>query len=592
MLESHVAGTKVDPVLVSVLQRRLKSIAGEISQALLRASRSPLQNQARDMGSGLMDARGGMLEQDEFRALFCFAIPRGCQHVVRFYGDDVAPGDVILHNDVFAGGQQLSDTGIYIPIFDGEQLVAWAATKGHQLDLGGPVPSSCNPLATEYYQEGLRIPPVKIYEKNVFKRDVWNLIFSNMRLREIIEPDMRAQIGACMLGQRRVQALVARYGHAAFFELVEAIYDSAERMMRKEIQAIPDGTYTGETHITFDGIHEDRTYTIRVTVTVDGDEMLLDYTGTSPQAEAYTNAPLSSSISAALNVVFMLVSPQVPHNEGSLRPVHFNIPEGCMLNPRPPAATFYGNFTSAPHADAIFRAFAPALPQRVTAGWAKCHAWRITGWDPRRGRRYGDILFVAFKGGAGASDGLDGFSNAAPIYSVSTLTQDYELFELQDPHFLIHHEYEVDTGGPGRWRGGLGNTTSWRFDGRDGVAIVQGEDEGGYGVFGGRDGVPNRSRLIYPDGTTHATRCKEIIKDPLPPGTIVEQHSGGGGGFGDPLERAPEAVLEDVLDEFVSVEAAHRDYGVVIDPAALEIDYAATEALRESRRVGGAGNGL
>ena len=582
MHESQSTELRVDPVRVSVLQRRLKSIAGEISQALLRASRSPLQNQARDMGSGLMDAQGGMLEQDEFRALFCFAMPVGCQHVVRYYGDDIHPGDIILHNDVFEGCLQLSDAGIYVPIFDGDHLVAWAGTKGHQLDIGGPVPSSCNPKATEYYQEGLRIPPVKIYEKGIFKRDVWNMIFSNVRLREIVEPDMRAQIGACTLGQRRVQALVARYGRQVFLELVRALYDSTERMMRKEIQAIPDGVYTGESRIAFDGIHDDRTYTIRVTVTVDGDELALDYTGTSPQAEAYINAPLASSMAAALTVISMLVSPQVPHNEGALRPIRFRLPEGTILNPRPPAATFYGNFMFAVHADAVFRAFARALPERVTAGWAKCHAWRITGWDPRRDRGYGDILFLAFKGGAGASHGMDGFSNASPIYSVSTLTQDYELFELQNPHFLIRHEYATDSGGPGRWRGGVGNTTLWRFDGEQGIAIVQGEDEGGTGLFGGRDGVPNRSRLIYPEGKTHVPRCKEIIEKPLPPGTIFEQYSGGGGGYGDPLERAAEAVWDDVCDEFVSIESACRDYGVVIDPTTLGLDCAASEALRKS----------
>jgi N-methylhydantoinase B len=578
--------TQVDGVAVSVFQRRLKALAAEMSQSVLWTTRSPLQNQAHDFGTGIMDARGGMLEQDEFRALFAFAMPYAVQDVARFFGDDVHPGDVILHNDVFGGNLQLSDAGIVLPIFHEERLIAWASSRGHWSDIGGPVPSSCNPAARDYYQEGLRFPPVKVYDRGVFRYDVWNLVFSNVRLREVTEPDLRAQLGACVVAQRGVEALVREIGPERFEALSAALYDSAEAMMRAEIAAMPDGVYRGEGHF-FDPIEKGRIHTVRVTITDDGDELTHDYTGTDPQTDTYCNSPYASSVGGAATVLFMLVDPEMPHNEGVLRPVHMIFPEGSLLNPRPPAATFYGNFMTVQHADAIMSALADAMPERVTAGWGRPMAPRVTGWDPRRNRAYHDIMFLLHKGGGGAGHGHDGHHNIAPIFGVSTMTQDYEMHELQNPHFLLQHEYATDTCGPGRWRGGAGIEARCRVDGERVTTVIQSEVGRAYGAFGGKPGGQNRFEIHYPDGSSYVPSAKESIPGVLPPGSVFHQISGGGGGFGDPHERPAEEVLRDVRDGLVSIQSAWEDYGVAIAPG-LTIDRTATARRRGEREHGGA----
>ena len=325
--------------------------------------------------------------------------------------------------------------GVYLPIFVGEQLIAWTGAKGHMADLGGPVPSSCNPQATDYFQELLRIPAVKVIERGKLRRDVWNLIFANVRLPDIDSPDMMTLIGACRLGERRIIELAQSMGPGAFRQLVNALYDATEAMMRAEFVSMPDGTYFGESHFYFNGL-TDIDQAIHLRMTIKGEQMELDYTGTSAQSQSYCNAPLASATAGTLTFLSMLVDPLLPHNEGMLRPLRLVIPEGTILNPRPPAATYYGNFMSAMNAEAIMRAFSKAVPERVTAGWTRPMSLQITAWDPRRARWYGDIDFISLKGGSGATQGLDGWNNG-PIFGVSTLTNDYEFFELQDPHTLL-----------------------------------------------------------------------------------------------------------------------------------------------------------
>jgi N-methylhydantoinase B len=566
---------------IAIFRTRLKSFAREMVVGIQRTARSPLKNQAYDFGVAIMDAQGGLLEADEFRALFPFAIHPGCRDVIVSFGDEIYPGDVIMHNDVFGGNLQPNDTGVYVPIFIGEELIAWTGAKGHMADLGGPIPSSCNPQATDYFQESLRIPAIKVFERGKLRRDVWNLIFANVRLPDIDSPDMMTMIGACRLGERRIKELAESMEVAAFRQLVAALYDSTEDMMRAEIAGIPDGNYVGESHFYFDGIRESK-QSIHLRLTIEGQEMELDYAGTSPQSRSYCNAPLGSATAGTLTFLSMLINPLLPHNEGMLRPLRLIMPEGTLLNPRPPAATYYGNFMSAMNAEAIMRAFSQAVPERVTAGWTRPMSLQITAWDPRRGRWYGDIDFISLKGGSGATHGLDGWNNG-PIFGVSTLTNDYEFFELQDPHTLLEHEFKRDSSGSGKWRGGNGAITRWRFEGESVTLVLQGEPEGGFGLFGGLSGTDNIFTLHFPDGTSYRPRPKEVIRLPIPAGTIIERHSGGGGGFGDPLDRPVEKVAQDLRNGLISPEKANSDYGVVVDPRMLSVDAERTSELRARR---------
>lgn len=576
-------GPKIDKILVSVLQRRFKSITEEMGLTLLRTTRSPILNEARDFVTGLYDARGRMLEQTEYIPVLAFALQPVCQYIVKYFRDEIFPGDVILHNDVFTCGNQLADIAVFKPIFYKGTLVAWAACKGHQADVGGAVSGGYNPQAREVWQEGLRIPPVKIYEKGQFRKDVWNLIFSNIRY-SIVEEDIRAEMGGCVVGERGILSLLNRYGREVFESHIEYLFNSTEKMMRTEIEVIPDGRYQGESYVYYDGFHEGSKFKISLTIQVKGSNIYFDYTGTDPQTEGFVNAPYAASVSAITLTFLMLVNPDMPHNDGMMRPVHIHIPEGTFLNVKFPGASTFGNSITGPHADAILKALSRALPQRVTAGWNRMLAFAISGKDPRKNAPYVDILFNALKGGSGATYGVDGYDHIGLINCAGgILAQDLEMFELTTPHLLLKHEYVTDSAGAGQWRGGLGVETIFKIYGQEvtGVVFGDGVEEAAraFGLFSGKAGSLNKLELTYPDGYLHTPKSKDVIRG-IPKGTIFHEIAGGGGGYGNPLKRPLEKVLKDVRNGFVSIEKAKEDYGVMIDPRTLAVDEEETAKRR------------
>jgi N-methylhydantoinase B len=555
----------VDVFLAAVLQRKLRSIAEEMGVTILRTTRSPLLNQAGDLGTAIFNSRGEILEQAEYIPIISLSLRLACQHVRKFFDEDIHPGDVILHNDVYYGGLQHADTGVLVPVFHDREVVAWVACKGHQADIGGAVAGGCNPEATEVWQEAFRIPPVKVCDGGRMRHDVWNLIFSNVRLREVVEADVRALAGACEVARREVAALIKDVGSAVFKEATDWMMDSAEARMRAEIRAIPNGTYRGESSAVFDTKHGREESKIQVAITVRDEEIELDYTGTDPQNRRYTNAPFASSWSAAVMSFLMLVDPAIPHNDGIVRPIKVKIPEGTFLNPKFPAATFYGNFLSVPNFEAIMKAMSVALPSRVSAAWNRPLVARVTGINPETHRWYHDILFLGLKGGSGAVQGMDGYNQAAPVFCPALRTHDYELFEIQDPHVLIKHEYLTDSGGAGQWRGGLGVELVCRLNAIEMIAVTQGDgrDTPAFGLHGGGSGTVNNITLQMPDGSTYEPSAMEIISH-LPSGTTLRQTTGGGGGFGNPAVRSIESIASDVRDGIVSKSAAQAFYGAVL----------------------------
>jgi N-methylhydantoinase B len=281
----------------------------------------------------------------------------------------------------------------------------------------------------------------------------------------------------------------------------------------------------------------------------------------------------------------MLINPDIPHNDGILRPIRIIAPEGSFLNARFPAATTFGNSITGPNADAIMKAFSQALPERVTAGWNRFLGFTITGRDPRKDRPYVDILFLALKGGSGGTYMADGYDHIGLINCAGgILAQDYEMFEIHDPHFLVKHEYLPDSAGAGQWRGGLGVETEFVIYGEDvtGIAFGDGveEEARAFGFFNGKQGSVNRVELRYPDGTVKVARSKEIIRN-IPTNTVFNDKAGGGGGYGDPLLRPAEKVLEDVRNGVVSVQSAREDYGVAILEETMTLDEEETKKLRE-----------
>ncbi len=579
----RLADRAVDPIQASVLHRRLKSITEEMGLTLLRTTRSPILNEARDFVTGLYDARGRMLEQTEYIPVLAFALQPACEQVIAHFGDDIHEGDVILHNDVFSGGNQNNDVAVFRPVFRNGRLVAWAACKGHQADIGGAQAGGYNPEAREVWQEALRIPPLKVHERGKLRRDVWRFVFANIRY-PIVEEDIKAQIGATRIGERALHELFERFDEPTFDACLDYLFTAAEGMVRREIAAIPDGEYRGESLAFYDGVRDGSTMRIALTVRVTGDEIVFDFSDSSPQTPGFVNAPYSATASALLLTFLMLIDPQVPHNAGILRPIRIVNPEGSFLNARFPAATTFGNSLTGPTSDAIFRAFAQALPKMVTAGWNRMMGFTITGHDPRHDRPYVDILFLALKGGSGATWNADGYDHIGLINCAGgILAQDYEMFEVHNPHRLLRHEYAIDSAGAGRWRGGLGVETEFVIDGENvtGIAFGDGIEEAAraFGLFGGTAGSLNTLEIEQPDGTVRRPKAKEILRD-IPRGSVYRQHAGGGGGYGDPRQRPADKVLDDVLDGVLSAGAARERYGVVVDTRNEMLDEAATARLR------------
>jgi N-methylhydantoinase B len=572
----------IDKILASVFQRRFKSITGEMSIVLTKTTRSPILCEAKDFVTGLYDGRGKMLEQTENLPILSFSLGPVCEYIVKYFGDEIFAGDVIFHNDVFSMGNQNNDVAVYKPIFHGGRLIAWAAAKGHQADIGGAVPGGYNPRATEVWQEALRIPPVKVYEKGRLRKDVWELIFANIRY-DIVEADMRAQIGSCVVGERETLKLVDKYGLDVFEAHKEYLFDSTEKMMKAEIRTIPNGIYRGESTVYYDGKTPGSTYKIRVRITVEDEEITFDYSETDPQTDGFVNGTYTSSASAILLTFLQMVNPDIPHNDGMVRPVKIFIPEGTILNARYPAATTFGNHLCPPNADAIIRALAPAIPDRVTAGWNQLLCYLTSGFDRRKKDNYVDIGFMGLKGGSGATAGVDGYDHIGMIdASGGVLDQDYEMFEQQTPHLLQHHEFWPDSAGSGQWRGGLGVETRFRIGGEKTKVVTfgDGDVEPAFGLFGGKDSTLNTIELRYEDGQVYKTTSKDLVED-VPEGTILFQQAGGGGGYGDPFKRDPQLVAREVRNGIICLTKAREDYGVVIDPETLELNTKETARLRQ-----------
>ncbi len=577
---------EIDKILVSVFQRRFKSITEEMSITLTKTTRSPILCEAKDFVTGLYDGKGKMLEQTENLPILSFSLGPVCEYIVNYFGDEIYPGDVIFHNDVFSMGNQNNDVAVYKPIFHQDKLIAWAAAKGHQADVGGAVPGGYNPKATEVWQEALRIPPVKVYERGKLRKDVWDLIFANIRF-DIVAADMRAQIGSCVVGERGILKLAEKYGLDVFDSHKEYLFDSTEKMMRAEIRTIPNGVYEGEATVYYDGRTPGSKYKIKVKITVEDEEIAFDYSETDPQTDGFVNGTYTSSASATLLTFLQMVNPDMPHNDGMVRPVNIVIPEGTILNAKYPAATTFGNHLCPPNADAIIRALSQAIPKRVTAGWNQLLCYLTSGFDPRKKDSYVDIGFLGLKGGSGGTEGVDGYDHIGMIdASGGVLDQDYEMFEQQTPHLLLKHEYWLDSAGAGRWRGGLGVETAFKIGGENTKVVTfgDGDVESPFGLFGGKSATLNKIELQYPGDKVYKATSKDLIED-VPAGTVLFQQAGGGGGYGDPYLRDPVLVAREVKNGIISTEEAKKDYGVVIDPKTSELNREKTEELRKKKKA-------
>jgi N-methylhydantoinase B len=576
-----------DPILASVLQRRVHAITQEMATVLMRSSRSPIFNEIGDLVTVIFDRQGRTLAQTEYASIIANGAGPPLAHILARFGDDLHDGDVILHNDVFSGGNQNADVGVYVPVFHAGALVAWLASKGHVADIGGMTAGGYDPNAREVWQEAFRIPPLKLVDRGELRRDVWELVRANIRL-DIVTEDVKSMIGACTIGKRRLLEVLDRYGVEVFSRHMEFVIDASERLVRAELERWPDGVYRGESWMVSDGLDASRRYRIAVEVTIAGSEIRFDFSGSDDQAPGFTNMPPASATGAVRIAFLMLLNAggiDVPTNEGLFAPVTTVFREGSLLNPRFPASSIFGNQMCDEVLESIMLALAEALPDRVTAGWNQLLCTTLAGIDPRTDAP-SVSLSIFMRGGPGAMRGTDGFDALGFSGTPGSMrSPDMEMFELSSPHFMEQYEYLPDSAGAGEWRGGLGTVSRWRFYGIDELGVTIGDDAASEGadpapgLFGGEPAGLNELTLRYPDGSVREWGSKEIVRD-IPPGTVCEARNGGGGGYGDPRRREPQKVFEEVRDGLLSPGKARASYGVALLADLSGVDEAETARLR------------
>ena len=552
---------KANPVTLAVVERRLESIAHEMAEVMLRTAMSQILASARDFSTVILDEGGQMLAQGEGLPVHISALPTAVEAVRTHFGDDIHEGDLFMLNDPYFGGSHLPDITVIWPIFHDGRLVFFSVNRAHHGDVGGSTHAGYNPEATEIYQEGLRIPPLRIHESGTPKTDVLQLLSANVREPEHFLADLNAQIGSVMTAARRIQSLIERYGMRRLSLYAAELLDATERRVRGMIAGWPDGVYKGESLIDDDGFGNEN-IPIRATVTIDGDSMTVDLGESSPQVTGFLNSSFANSRSMVHTAMMYMAPSDVPKNQGSMRPVEVIAPKGLIVNATPPAPVCMSTSHCAEEIiEAIFKAMANAVPEVVNAGFSRRLRYAITGIDPRTGRKFIWPFFFA-RGGGGASRGHDGWSNVGESTDAGgVLSPSVEITEDRFPFFVRKNEMLPDTGGDGKWRGGLGGICEMVYEG-DGEALLNIAGDGvvnpPFGLFGGKPGTTHIYSVVS-DGVERVLPSKKLGVR-IKPGDTIICLSAGGGGYGDPSERAPDLRERDLRNGYVTgAEDTHRD---------------------------------
>lgn len=571
--------SRIDPVTLAVLKGRLEQIADEMDATLYRSAFNPIIAEARDACHGLYHAEtGATLVQGAtglpiFVGAMAFAVKAVIDKVAREGG--LEPGDTFLFNDPYEGGTHLNDFRLVRPIFRGPELFCWLASVGHWLDIGGAVPGGFNARATETFQEGVRIPPVKLVRAGVMNDDIVAILQANSRVPVSNFGDLNGQLNALDLGERRLNALLDEVGDATVALALQAFSERAEAMMRAAIRALPDGTYSFEDYLDNDGI-TDAPLTIALDLTVAGDSMVLDFSRSSAPCAGPLNIAYSTA-AACCYVALKHVFTDVPANAGCLEPITFVIPETTLLGVKAPKPVGGYTETILRVIGVVFGALAEADPARATAApFGTINALSLAG-HRADGSRW--VMFSFFGGGLGGNPESDGLNHANNPISMATIPP-AEIMEAAYPVMFTRWALRPNSAGAGTHRGGLGAVYEIEAL-ADADVFLLGERGrvAPFGVAGGRPAALNRFFWQTDDGERSPPMASKIADVKIRAGQRVRLESPGGGGWGDPRRRDPHRVARDVRLGFIDAQAARRDYAVAVDGAG-ELDEAATAALR------------
>ncbi len=557
--------TGLDPIQLALVQKRLDYISRQMGWVMTRTARSPIFSQSHDFSCFLSDPSGTLVSQADGIPIHTGGGGFAVRALLAAFDDSIDEGDVYLLNDPYVGGgNHLPDWVIARPVFAQSRLVAFTCNRAHQSDIGGGAAGTYNPAATEIYHEGIRLPPLKLIERGSLRKDLWQLLLTNTRTPELMDGDLRAMIGSTEIGAERVVALAEELGFDDTLAYFDGILDHADRRFRQAIDNLPNGVFEAE-EISDNDCFDDIETPIKVKLTVDGDEMTVDFTGSGPQMRGFKNSSLANTYSAVYMSVASFFDPDLPRNEGSFRGITIVAPEGSVVNARPPAAmTMCTVFIAHEIVHAIWKALSIADPARGCAGWGKSIHNVSYGRHPETDEPFVMYHWNTMPGG-GAVDGRDGFNQIGHLIALGGLQlPNVETYEQLYPVLFRRQEFRCDGAGAGKYRGGTGieyvvdvaveADYSFRGEGLYSAAA--------YGLAGGHDGEVGNMTIVPIEGEEFHPPKYGLRQLPK---LTLRASSPGGGGWGDPRERDPDAVLRDVKDGVVSPEAAERCYGVKID---------------------------
>jgi len=577
-----------DPATLEIVRHALGSVADEMALIIARTAYSATVRDALDYSTGLATPDGELIAQGLGIALHLGSFPAAVVAIQGAYGDRMAPGDVFILNDPYGwGGIHLPDIYLLKPIFlDGRQL-ALACSLAHHTDVGGLIPGSNSTTTTEVFQEGIRLPGVHLSEGGRLNQAVLDIIAANVRVPEKVLGDLRAQLAAVDAGERGYLELVARYGAGGLAELQDALLDLSAGMARRAIAAFPDGTYRHESWIDSDSVGPDP-IRIAVALTIAGDEIRVDFDGTSPQVRGGINSPLPFSKSAVYAAIRLVLPPGIPDSAGYFRPITIVADEGSVVNPRFPAACGARGITGFRIMDAVLGALALAVPERVPADGEGGNTLISIGGDDPAGRPF--VYVELFSGSRGGGPGFDGPAGV-PHPGSNNANMPIEIAESTYPLRFDHYGLVADSAGAGRWRGAPSLVREFTYLGQDAAVQVR-SDKREHPPFGLAGGSPGRPSVTTVDHAGDITVRPVMGPSPIRTGDRFRHELASGAGWGNPLERDPAAVLADVRNGVLTPSRATADYGVVFGPVGSDesdelvasVDAAATAAERTRRR--------
>jgi N-methylhydantoinase B len=572
---------RTDPLTLEVIQNALASVADEMALMVMRSAYSPVVRDTMDYSTALCDRHGRVVAQGLTLAVQLGTFPTVMRYVLEEHGETTRPGDVFVTNDPYGyGGQHLPDIYVIQPIFVDGALEGWAATMAHHCDVGGLAPGSIAVHASEIYQEGLRIPLLKLHDAGEENTTLLRIVEKNTRQPTQVLGDIRAQLAACRAGERGLTEIVRRYGAETAHAYMDELQRLGERLMRAEIAAFPDGEVRFVDWI--DGVGPDpQPLRVEVALRIDGDELSIDFAGTEPQVQASVNCPVGMIYAACYCAIRGIAGREIPNCEGYMRPIAIHAPEGTIVNPVLPASCGARGVVGYRVYDALMGALAQIAPDRVVAaGEGGPTLVAIGGYENGRPFVTTEVI-VGTWGARAGKDGLEGVSN--PLANLSN--QPVELVEADLPLEIVRYELVPDSGGAGRFRGGLAFLREFRLRGKSAVLTIRSDRRvhPPYGLSGGDSGGASANTLLS-GGSEEELPGMPMAAIGMRQGDVYRHVSAGGGGVGSPFERDPAQVLDDVLDGKVTVEAARRRYGVAVSLDPPSIDDTATRTLREELR--------